>query len=50
VRLDYQMREQYRHAFDYSQRPLWGKGKLDISFLPIVATPSRSSSLVISSL
>jgi hypothetical protein len=39
VRLDYQMREQYRHAFDYPQRPLWGKGMLDLSFLPIAPEP-----------
>ena len=40
VRMDYQLGSQHQHAWDYPQRPLWGKGMLDISFLPIAPEPS----------
>ena len=40
VRMDYQLGADHRHAWDYPQRPLWGKGMLDVSFLPIAPEPS----------
>ena len=40
VRMDYQLGSQHQHAWDYPQRPLWGKGMLDISFLPLAPEPS----------
>jgi hypothetical protein len=40
VRLDYEIGNQHYHAWDYPQRPLWGKGMLDISFLPLAPDPS----------
>jgi hypothetical protein len=40
VRMDYEMGNQHRHAWDYPKRPLWGKGMLDFSFLPIAPDPS----------
>jgi hypothetical protein len=44
VRLDYELAAQHRHAWDYPQRLLWGKGMLDISFLPIAPEPQRVTS------
>ncbi len=40
VQVDYEMGNQHRHAWDYPERPLWGKGMLDVSFLPIAPDPS----------
>jgi hypothetical protein len=40
VRVDYEMGNQHRHAWDYPERPLWGKGMLDVTFLPIAPDPS----------
>ena len=40
VRMDYQLGAQHQHAWDYPERPLWGKGMLDISFIPIASEPS----------
>ena len=35
VRLDYAVNSGNRVAWDYPQRPLWGKGMLDVAFMPI---------------
>lgn len=35
VRLDYALGESSRTAWDYTERPLWGKGMLDVAFMPI---------------
>jgi hypothetical protein len=40
VRMDYEMANQHRHAWDYPERPLWGKGMLDVSFLQVAPDPS----------
>jgi len=39
VRLDYDLPGGRRIAWDYPGRPLWGKGMIDVRFLPMAPSP-----------
>jgi hypothetical protein len=44
VQLDYELGNQHHRAWDYPERPLWGKGMLDVSFSPIAPQPNAAQS------
>lgn len=43
ARIDFDLPGRHQAGWDYPERPLWGKGMLDISFPPIAREPAQAT-------